>query len=353
MSRLLSRNSLFLLLFFSLAGFQLGCEQKLSVSGGAGDNLNSEGSSVTPFEYFDTEFLDAVVSQNCTSCHGAPNAGGTGAPLSLFSYEDMFRRLVAGDSAENNELIRKVTNQISHTGGDQCNGSLSNPPCAQIQRWWELVFGEGQAGERQPVYNIEADQRNERLYGWIADPDALNESLSIEVYLNGPRETDAEQIGVALADLDLEEISYPGHGVSFDLDGLVTPNEEHELYVYVTDLPSMERILINNRPFTYISYEPSQEGLDYYTNTLRPLLLNQCFNCHIENNLDHLQAYDGLFPYLTNPTRSKGGAANNNRLFNRARGIEHGGGVQCQANESPCVEIQELWEVEFGSQSDI
>lgn len=354
MSVVKSHKFMFFISFLMLLGSQAGCEQKLSAPGSAGDNLNSGGNSISPFEYFDTEYVDAIVAQQCLNCHGAPQSGGgVNAPNTILDYRAMFTKLVNGDSADDNELIRKVSNQITHVGGDQCNGNLGNPPCAQIREWWELVFGDGLAGQRQPVYSIEADQRNQRLYGWIADPDALDESLSIEIYLNGPRETGAVQIGVALANLDLEDISYPGHGVIFDLDGLVEPNEEHQLYVYVTDIPTTDKILLNNRPFSYISYEPSQEGLAYYTNTLRPLLSNQCFACHTQNNLDLLQDYDGLFPYLTSPTRGNGGAANNNILFNRARGIEHGGGVQCQADESPCVEIQELWEIEFGAQSDI
>jgi hypothetical protein len=46
----------------------------------------------------------------------------------------------SGGSPLNNRFINKMAGQ-GHGGGDYCNGDKNNMPCATVQNWWAVEFG--------------------------------------------------------------------------------------------------------------------------------------------------------------------------------------------------------------------
>ncbi len=93
--------------------------------------------STEGMDYFNNTVRPAFVT-NCGSCHSAYTGAATG-------YESAFSALTTPAPAltgteMNNTLVRKMSGTISHSGGDRCSG-INNGPCALVQRWWTIEFG--------------------------------------------------------------------------------------------------------------------------------------------------------------------------------------------------------------------
>jgi hypothetical protein len=93
-------------------------------------------------QFFYDSVLPKLVQNGCPSCH----AVGYMHP-SVTDYDELLRRLAIGDSATNNVIIYTIANVRSiapdlptHPGGQRCQ-TVNSEPCASIQRWWKIEFG--------------------------------------------------------------------------------------------------------------------------------------------------------------------------------------------------------------------
>jgi hypothetical protein len=99
--------------------------------------------------FFYTTVLPKLAQNGCPACH----AVGYVNP-NVTVYEQLLRRLAIGDSATNNAVIYKIANLRSiapdrpnHPGGQRC-ATVDAEPCASIQKWWTIEFGNG-AGAKE------------------------------------------------------------------------------------------------------------------------------------------------------------------------------------------------------------
>jgi len=94
-------------------------------------------------KFFYEIVLPKLAQNGCPSCH----AVGYMHP-NVTVYEEILRRLAIGDSPTNNAVIYKIANVRSiapdrpnHPGGQRC-ANVDSEPCASIQRWWIIEFGD-------------------------------------------------------------------------------------------------------------------------------------------------------------------------------------------------------------------
>jgi len=99
-------------------------------------------------EFYYNSVLPQLAQNGCPSCHAVgyihPN---------VTVYEDALRRLAIGDSRTNNAIIYKIANVRSiapdrpeHPGGQRCK-TIDSEPCATIQKWWLIEFGNASGTE--------------------------------------------------------------------------------------------------------------------------------------------------------------------------------------------------------------
>jgi hypothetical protein len=93
-------------------------------------------------KFFYDNVLPALAKNGCPTCH----AVGYMHP-NVTVYEELLRRLAIGDSPTNNAVVYKIANLRSiapdrpnHPGGQRC-ATVAAEPCATIQRWWTIEFG--------------------------------------------------------------------------------------------------------------------------------------------------------------------------------------------------------------------
>ena len=98
--------------------------------------------------FYQKNVLPRLAENDCLKCH----ARGYVRP-NVTVYEELLRRLAIGDSAVNNAVIYKIANIRSispmipnHPGGQRCS-SIDAEPCKSIRQWWEIEFGQKEAGK--------------------------------------------------------------------------------------------------------------------------------------------------------------------------------------------------------------
>src|SRR5687768_14118296 len=94
-------------------------------TGGTG---GTGGNTLSANEQFFQSSVKSMFQSRCASCHAEPRlVTGTAAPLTIYNYSLMRPKLATGSGAIGNDLVRKVTNVIAHTGGNQCTmGATTN-----------------------------------------------------------------------------------------------------------------------------------------------------------------------------------------------------------------------------------
>lgn len=177
-----------------------------------------------------------------------------------------------------------------------------------------------------------------RVSGWAMDTQDKSATLTVEFFVNGPKNLGGELAGTTVANA-VGGGSYNGHFFVFELPPQFKTGVVAELYVYGVR-PGRQVTLASARRFA--AYIPKAAGQAYYESTIKPLLLSRCTNCH---GVDYMSQY---YP-LANPTPFKGGTRLSNELINKASGRSHGGGNRCGSgiNSSPCAEFQVWWDLEF------
>lgn len=296
----------------------------------------------TPGQVFFEKTLKPIFEVECISCHVAPRlVTGTPAPTTIYAYDRMKPYLQNGPGAGSNLLIDIARNVAPHTGGDRCLLGLTAQPCSQMIQWWSI---ENERSSEVIVGGFLFDRSREQIHIWAGDVQNPNQSLTIEILMNGPR-----GIGTSLGPMTANEFSVlsrvPGnHGLSLPLpDGFNGNGDTHSVYLYAQD-QSFNWILTGGSPWQYSNYQMSAAGRDFFQNQISPRV-DSCRSCHSVSA-------DSFYEYLLQPAPNGGGTATNNLLIGKARGsfngLGHGGGNLCGGiNGSPCGEFQAWWNMEF------
>jgi len=273
----------------------------------------------------------------CVSCHADPRQNPpVRGPLTIFSYATM-KGFLAGATASDNGLLRKVRNIDTHGGGDRCRDlGPTTTPCKELMDWWRLEFGAdaGLDGKAQGVTSL-GD-----VTGYAVDTRDESALLTVRIYVD-----DADGGGTpaveGLANASGFDGGYKGdHAFRLTLPAAARDGKQHTLYLFAVVGGKEEPI---GTGVTYTAWTPKAAGRTYFTNTIQPVLQNRCGTCHPVS-------YDQQYVSLIAPTPTMGGTALNNELINRANGSDgHPGGNLCGTkNGSPCNLFQTWWGMEFG-----
>lgn len=302
-------------------------------SPGFGAGGASEGKT-----HFDTKVLP-MIAANCTACHSEPRFGGTG-PLTVMSYSAMLVKLGNGSSAVNNELINKMQNLVTHSGGNRCTAGITATPCKEISDWYQKEFKASANGYLGGISTITFDGT---VQGWALDTANPAAKVNVVFYINNSSVGVGTSVGSQMANLDgVVPVSSPAyqHSFSFRLPATYTNGSTNTVFVYVNTATPGNALPSGSK--TFAAFSPTVAGMNYYNNTVKPAL-TICSNCHF---VDYAEQYRAL----AFPSPRDGGTATNNALIQRPGGVVgHGGGNICGGiNGTPCNLFQQWWALEFG-----
>lgn len=310
--------------------------------GGNGGNGGLPGATEIPADATEGEifFLTTVVpkinSSSCVTCHTAPRFAAMPAPLELFNYDLMLLKLAQGNSASNNGFINKPLGAANHGGGNQCPGGPFSDPCKTFTDWAKVEFPTLANGASGALTSLSS---RGLVSGWAVDSVDQNAVLDVHIYADGPAGS-----GVFLATVAANQTGLggtrAGHYFVYQLPASFANGDSHTLYIY-GDTPDAANLL-PGMPVNYTAYTPSTQGIAYFNQSVAPAL-NACVGCHSIS-------IDAQFASLLTPTPANGGSATNNSLVIKGSGGNgHGGGNICGGpSGSPCAQIQQWWNIEFG-----
>jgi len=297
-----------------------------------GSSNSSSVSQSLGTQYYQTNITPAF-QQRCITCHVA---GGVG-PMTIYDYSAMKAKLTSGMSSLNNDLMNKVKNVITHTGGDLCPGDVKGnvSPCDLIKRWAVIEDPLSAVG---PTGVVTAAQTFGQISGWALDTQNQANSLSVLVYVDGAANAGGTLAGTYTANMTGTGNPQSGHYFNFQLPSQYMSGTSHQLYIYANAATSDN--LLANAPYSMVT----QTGQQFFNTTVLGKLTT-CKGCHSPVDYPTERAY------LASPGVGSGGAANSNTLItNAAGGLSHSGGVQCPGglNADPCLTMQQWWLIEFG-----
>jgi mono/diheme cytochrome c family protein len=302
------------------------------------------------------EFFDQTVlpnfQNNCMVCHTEPiNQPPLPGPLTIYNYDQMKASISTGTNATDNNLVRKVQGLIGHAGGNRCPGGINDAICKNITDWYAIEFqappitpspppvAQGLAGMVTVVSSLG------KVSGYAANAQNLASTVGVNFYLDGP-----SGAGILLnnAPISANQAGFNGgytgaHAFSYFLPILYRDGLSHTLYAYAVE--NNVETQLQGSPYTFTAYVSSIDGYNYYNATVRPLLQQRCASCHSIN-------YDQHFGSLLSPSPANGGTMTDNEMINMPAGrnmnTNHPGGNLCGSKDnSPCVELQTWWDLEF------
>ena len=187
------------------------------------------------------------------------------------------------------------------------------------------------------------------ISGWAQDADNLSAAVTTELYVNGPMGQGGVLVGAVLANMPRTLFPIGNYGISVSVPAGYQDGKVRRLFAYgVDDRAPFSRILLSGSPYTFVA-GTNQVGLDYFNNTVRSSVQNSCGGCHNGVSLPQLGTYAEQKSLLMEPSPFVGGSPTNNSIYNKARGINHNGGVICAANAAPCSLFNTWWTNEFGA----
>ncbi len=296
---------------------------------------------------FFNESVIPAFETTCKACHADPRESPIiQGPQSIYGYSSMKSWLTEGNSMLNNKLMQKVTNAITHQGGDQCNGNVEAGPCSIIIAWWKKEFGESSEsvdgfGNLGKIDEVDATGD---VYGYAGsknDPAAVAE---INLYVGGPKGS-----GTLIATFDADQNGYAGgipgnHAFKFKLPEAQRDGTSKVLHAY-GKIDGVE-FELGGSPYTFVAYTSTQAGQNYFASDVQPALNNTCSNgsCHASGF-----AYNGAYYRLITPSPAAGGTASNNGIINRANGLLNHPRNICDrvSGGAPCSQLRTWWGLEF------
>jgi hypothetical protein len=293
--------------------------------------------------FFEQKVLP-VLQAKCVSCHADPRQPAEiRGPLTVYSYNSMKKKLSVGTSSNDNDLLNKLTNKISHEGGDRCGGKMDVSPCKEIAAWHIVEQGDDvaenpNAGVAGRVFEITSLGK---IIGWAYNPNDTTEELSVSFYIDGAAGV-GTKLGPIVANRSGADNNTPGnHAFLLDIPLQFRDKKKHTLHAYA--IIEGKEIELSAVPYSFTAYALSDAGRAFY-------------NANVANNVTgcggcHVLSYEQHFYALVSPAPSEGGTATNNVLINKAgvrNGTAHGGGNRC-AGGNPCNVFQQWWTREFGT----
>lgn len=287
-------------------------------------------------ENFFNQSLVPSLIQNCSSCHNTPDkVTGISAPTTIYDYGLMRSYIGTGQSSQSNPFLNKTKNQIAHAGGNKCPGGNSDSPCKELIEWVSVEYPSMAVGYTGVV---ESASPTGRIIGWAFDSNDKSKKLQLHIW-SGPIGQGVKLVEVT-ANLPGNTGMGVGHYFSVDLPANVKNGNQFSMYIYAEN-ETVENVL-PGMPYKLTAYMGSQQGRDFYEQTVKPSLI-RCMNCHSVN-------YDSHFLSLVAPGPNKGGTPLTNALISKANGeLGHGGGSHCGGNKNSglCANIRDWWIQEF------
>lgn len=314
-------------------------------------NNNTGGNNTAAGEDFFNQTVKTTFEANCMFCHDLPqNNPPVPGPVTIYDYSIMKAMMMTGTSGSQNNLMNKIQAQPSHTGGNRCPSGLADPICDVIMDWYELENpGSNTGGNNNPgtpTGDVLDITPLGKVTGWGANPNDVNELVTVKFYIDGEQGGAGTFIGSTIAANPGFNGGYAGsHAFQFYVPLSYRDGTTHQLFIYVSS--NNQDYLMSQTPWTFAAYTTSSAGFNFYQQNLKPLLDAQCASCHGVN-------YDLHFNNLLEPTPAEGGTATNNQLVRMPagnfNGLGHPGGNICgSVNGSPCDLIQQWWTIEFGN----
>lgn len=176
--------------------------------------------------------------------------------------------------------------------------------------------------------------------GWAMDHSSDSKKVTVSFYSGNP-DGGGKRIGAIVATGFGANTKYNGHYFSYQLPREFSDGQVRTLWVYAGEIKNANIIKYGIKP--YQSYSPNPEGMAFFQSKVQPLLAADCSECHATTT------YTTFYYALFHPSPFESGTKINNNLINSASGSGHQGGNRCPGgkNSSPCLEMQQWWDIEF------
>jgi cytochrome c553 len=295
-----------------------------------------------------------ILNSNCSSCH-SPDGFGT-APASVYQVAAMEALAKKGTSATDNDLIKKLLNQVTHGGGNVCPKGTGEFPCAPFVDWARGLYSSaiptikpGTLPKDSIVPPTTAtDNGFFRSFDFTGQVDGFaydrsNPALQVPVeFYTALYTPGATPFASATANSVGSSGGVAGnHRFSLNIAAnLPTASASVTLYAYAVIGGS--RKAIGESPKTVTVYKKNPAGKAFFEATLRPILVANCERCH-----GSIGIHESTYLNLLNPTPGNGGTATNNLVYRKASGGGHSGGNVCGTNAQICPNIINWFNAEF------
>lgn len=311
-----------------------------SSSDNLGGSGNPSGGGGTANESYFNQNVKPVFEARCNTCHAEPRfVGPNGGPLTIYVYSAMRAKLAAGTSVTDNDLVRKVTGQLAHTGGNQCMSGVvaTDPVCGKLMEWYQREFSSAPAaGQTAQLQSVSSAGQ---ITGWAVN--AANPANKVQVFFY--RDNPVEAGGILMGNTTANQAglgTMNGSYFIFNIPVANIDNRSHNLYVYLGSATAAN--LLPGSPFRYGAYMQTQAGINHYNANLAQTINQQCTLCHAFN-------IESAWGNMLSPTPFAGGTRTANNFIMNASGNGHPvNGCPGGINSGLCAQIQQWWTIEFG-----
>ena len=306
-------------------------------------DLNSKEASAD----FKTNLLP-VINSNCSSCH-IPDGSGSG-PASIYQPTSLEVLAKKGTSSSDNDLIKKLLNQITHGGGNVCPKGAAELPCSAFVSWSNTFYASSTPSTPSgvlPKDRINSGSSASSLdYGYFRSTDLTGEidgfaydksnptlQVPIEIY-TAPYVAGSQALLSSTANAIGSAGGVAGnHRFALNIASSLPASGKVTIYIYA--VIGNSRKSLADSPKTFSVYKKNPDGRAYFDSTAKAIFTSSCerAGCHGP------RAYDEMYLNLLNPTPDGGGTATNNLLYRKASGGSHSGGNVCASNGQVCPTI--------------
>jgi hypothetical protein len=287
--------------------------------------------------YFLNNVLPLFQGAPCSDCHAAPrnlkdpNVDGG---LRVQEHNPMFDLLKDGPGANDNKLIHKLLNVVSHRGGKQC-ADENTGPCGVVKKWYTEVFGQGTL----MLGRIESINREGMIAGWAGSLDAPTTSLEVRLFLDGDKAT-GRALTPIMANLEASDNNIPGpHGFAVKIPADMIDGRPHKVWAYTTY--NGKEVLLSGSPFDYTAYKPKGTAV---ATAFAQTNLQGC------NGPCHTFSYDNRWGTLLGNGPDGTWTATSNAAYQKLSGaLGHSAGAPALPGSVNLQAVSQWWTQEFAT----